>query len=414
MVVPEPKRRGPKPKPRIRARDVRGAKYLRGALDLLRRLRAHRDCPNRKLHFDEYAAYVLLYFFNPIVTSMRGLQQVSTLRKIQRKLGLPRFSLGSFSEARNVFDPALLVPLIEQLAAEAGDLGNHPKLSALDKVLTAVDGTLLDALPKMVWALWLDDEHRAAKMHLEYRILEGVAASATVTEGNGNERTALRERLSAGKLYVLDAGYAEYALLAAIADAKSSFVVRVRTNAVYEVVEERAVSASAQKACVVRRDLLVRLGCADTPALHDRTVRLVELRVRDEQVLLGRKRRCRRPDRKTKTHRKPKAEYTVLVVTDLLDLDAELVAEIYRSRWQIELFFRWFKVVLGAEHLLAHSRNGVTLMVYCALIASLLLTLWTGSKPTKRTFEMICLFLAGWADEDEVVAHIETLGPAVD
>ncbi len=413
MTDPGVPRPGRKRKPRIRARDVRGAKYLRGVLDLLRPLHAHRDCPNRTLHYDEYAAYLLLYFFNPIVTSMRGLQQVSTLRKVHRKLGLPRFSLGSFSEARNVFDPALLVPLIEHLAAEAGDLGDHPELSALDKVLTAVDGTLLRALPKMVWALWVDAEHRAAKMHLEYNILKGVPVSATVTDGNGNERTVLRQRLSAGKLYVLDAGYAEYALLAAIADAESSFVVRVRTNAVYEVVEERAVSASAQRAGV-RRDLLVRLGCADTPALHDRTVRLVELRVRDEQVLLGRKRRRRRTDRKTKTHREPQAEYTVLLATDLLELDVELVTEIYRSRWQIELFFRWFKVVLGAEHLLAHSRNGVTLMVYCALIASLLLTVWTASKPTKRTFEMINLFLAGWADEDELVAHIEKLQPAVD
>lgn len=400
-------------KPTIRARDVRGAKYLRTALDLLRPLHAYGDCSNRKLHYDEYVAYLLLYFFNPIVTSMRGLQQVSTLGKVHRKLGLPRFSLGSFSEARNVFDPELLVPIIGRLAAEAGDLGDHPELSALDKVLTAVDGSLLRALPKMVWALWVDDEHRAAKMHLEYNIPKGVPTGASLTDGNGNERTVLRGRLTDGKLYVLDAGYADYGLLAAVIDAGSSFVVRLRSNAVYEVLEQRPVSASARRAGV-RRDLLVRLGGPSTPALHDRTLRLVEVRVRDEQVLLGRKRRRRRSDRKTKSHREPQAEYTVVLATDLLDLDAEVVAEIYRSRWQIELFFRWFKHVLGAEHLLAQSPNGVTLMVYCALIASLLLTLWTGSKPTKRTFEMISLYLAGWADEDELVAHIEALAPAVD
>lgn len=392
---------------------MRGAKYLKNVLEMLRPLHDHRNCFNRKLHYDEYVAYLLLYFFNPIVTSLRGLQQVSTLRKVHRALGLPRFSLGAFSEARNVFDPDLLVPLIEGLAAEAGDLGDRPELSKLDRVLTAIDGTLLHALPKMVWALWLDDEHRAAKVHLEYNILKGVPTGAAITDGNGNERTVLRERLAAGKLYVLDAGYAEYALLAAIADAESSFVVRVQTKAAYEVVEERAVSPSAHRAGV-RRDVLVRLGGADRPALHDRTVRLVELRVRDEAVLLGRKRRGRRPDRKTKSHRQPRPEYTVLLATDLLDLDVELVTEIYRSRWQIELFFRWFKVVLGAEHLLAQSRNGVTLMVYCALIASLLLTVWTGAKPTKRTFEMISLYLSGWADEDELVAHIERLAPAVD
>jgi len=102
------KKPGPKPRPKLRACDVRGAKYLRGVMDLLRPLRAHRDCPNRKLHFDEYVPYLLLY---SIVASLRGLQQASTLAQTRGRLKLPRFALGSFSEARNVFNPSLLEPL---------------------------------------------------------------------------------------------------------------------------------------------------------------------------------------------------------------------------------------------------------------------------------------------------------------
>jgi len=112
---------GPKPQRKLRSRDIGGAKYLRSATELLRPLRPHKDCPNRRLHFDEYVAYLLLYFFNPIVTSLRGLQQVSTLDKVRRKLKLPRFSLGSFSEARNVFDPSLLEPLIAALVDEVAE-----------------------------------------------------------------------------------------------------------------------------------------------------------------------------------------------------------------------------------------------------------------------------------------------------
>ena len=100
------------------------------------------------------------------------------------------------------------------------------------------------------------------------------------------------------------------------------------------------------------------------------------------------------------------------MLTDLLDLEADLIAEIYRSRWQIEIFFRWFKKILGADHLLSLSRNGVTLVAYCALIASLLVTLWTGRKPTKRTYELICFYFLGWIGEDELVAHLEKLEPA--
>ena len=47
------------------------------------------------------------------------------------------------------------------------------RLQDIDVTVVAVDGTLLKALPKMLWALWLDKDHRAAKMHLEFDILKG-------------------------------------------------------------------------------------------------------------------------------------------------------------------------------------------------------------------------------------------------
>jgi hypothetical protein len=79
----------------------------------------------------------------------------------------------------------------------------------------------------------------------------------------------------------------------------------------------------------------------------------------------------------------------------------------------VELFFRWFKCILGRRHLLAESVNGVTIQVDVALIASLLLSLWVGQKPTKRTFEMLfCFFFAGWATEAELLAHITKLQDA--
>ena len=148
-----PKRRGRKPKPTIKPADVRGAKYLEQILDLLRPLHSHCPDPKRRLHFDEYCAWLLLYFFTPIVDSMRGLQQVSDFKQFKRKLGLGRFSLGSFSEAGNVFDPALLEPIIEQIAGRLDDIEPDERLRNLPRRPTAVDGTLLHALPKMVWAL---------------------------------------------------------------------------------------------------------------------------------------------------------------------------------------------------------------------------------------------------------------------
>src|SRR3990172_5250585 len=91
------------------------------------------------------------------------------------------------------------------------------------------------------------------------------------------------------------------------------------------------------------------------------------------------------------------------------DVEAEVVALLYRYRWRVELFFRWFKCILGCTHWLSTTYQGVTLQVYVAVLASLLVSLWTGRKPTKRTFEMICLFCGGGARGEELPRHIDVL-----
>ena len=101
----------------------------------------------------------------------------------------------------------------------------------------------------------------------------------------------------------------------------------------------------------------------------------------------------------------------LLLATSRLDLDAELIALGYRYRWTVELFFRWLKCILGCRHLLANSRDGVTIQVYLAIIASLLISLWVGRKPTIRTLEMIQFYFMGWATEEELMAHLEKLKP---
>ena len=116
-----------------------------------------------------------------------------------------------------------------------------------------------------------------------------------------------------------------------------------------------------------------------------------------------------RVDPKSKAYRTRKKDSTILLLTDQLDLEVETISLLYRYRWQIELFFRWFKKVLQADHLLSLSENGLTIIMYCGLIASMLLTLWTGKKPTKRTYEMFCLYFMGWAELSDVEAHIARL-----
>lgn len=98
-----------------------------------------------------------------------------------------------------------------------------------------------------------------------------------------------------------------------------------------------------------------------------------------------------------------------VLATNALDLSADLIALAYHHRWQIELFFRWLKCVLGCRHLLSESSTGVPLQVYCAIIAVLLIGLWTGAKPNQRTYEMLCHYFSGWATAEELERHLQQL-----
>ena len=193
--------------------------------------------------------------------------------------------------------------------------------------------------------------------------------------------------LQADRLYVVDRGYVDYSLFAKIIDAGSSLVARVKDNTAFVVQEERPLTDAAQAAGVVRDVVISRLGTSHHKDHLKRPMRLVIVRT---------------TDREGKTTE-------LWLITDRLDLDADLVALAYRYRWTVELFFRWMKCILGARHLIVHSRNGVTLQMYAALIVSLLIVLRVGRKPTKRTFETIQFYLLGWVTEEEFERHLSKL-----
>ncbi len=180
-----------KKKPEIREEDLEGFKYfkvLEPFLEKLHSVGTERDrAGNRKLFFDQYGSLILLYYFNPILTSLRGIQQASELKKVQRVLRCSRASLGSLSEASQVFDAEVLKGVIGELAAQVQPLAAHRDLKGLED-LTAVDGSLLPALPKMAWALWMNEENRAAKMHLVFEVLRGVPRSRSTLGGRGSGR----------------------------------------------------------------------------------------------------------------------------------------------------------------------------------------------------------------------------------
>lgn len=390
-----------KRKDAIEEKDLHGFKHFKLLMPVLERLHedgCRRDkAGNRVLHYDQYAALILLYFFNPVVTSLRGIQQTSELQKVQRLLGCPRAALGSLSEAARVFDPDLLRGVIGDLVERLPPISKNTAFDEIKGILTLVDGTLMPALPRLAEAMWLNDKNRAFKIHTHFELLKAVPVRMDLTDGNGNEREMLEAHLEKDRVYVMDRGYAKFGLFKAILEAGSSFVCRVRDNSVFDVIEERELSKEALEAGLVR-DAVVRFTGEQAVAAGMRPLRIIEIECTPHRKVTGHTSRGG-----------PEQGDTILVATDMLDVPPEVVALIYKHRWAIETFFRFFKHVLGCRHLLSYSTDGISIQVYLGIIACLLIALWTGRKPTLRTYEMICFYFSGLASQEELLAHIEKL-----
>jgi hypothetical protein len=404
----------PKAEP-LKSRDIQGLKYLERLLPLLDQLHevgCQRDrAGNRCLHYDQYCLLILLFLFNPIVRSLRALQQASTLRNVQRKLGCARASLGSLSEAVEVFDPQRLCSIIESLVAEVKPVSDVRR-GHLAHTLIAVDGSVVKTLKSITEAAFMNDKnggsHSGWRFHTHFDVDRHVPTRMEVSpgsnSGHNDEKNRLRTALQADHCYVMDRWFAQYTLWNDIVAAGSSYVCRIRDNSNLDtVLEERPVSGEAAAANVLR-DAIVDLGASkkDREERPNHRVRVILVKTTPHTKRGGRKGGTAGPS----------SDGLLRIATNLLDVPAEVIADIYKHRWTIELFFRFFKHVLGCRHLLSTHRKGIEIQAYCAIIACLLISLWTGRKPTLRTYEMIGMYFGGWASLEELLEHIRRLKPA--
>ncbi len=336
----------------------------------------------RQLTYGRYLSLFLFGLFNPVVESMRGLCGVSELKGVQERVCGARVSAASFSEMQHLLDPNLLREVFTDVMEKT--LSRQPRDTRLAHLnLVAQDGSLWSALPRMAWAEYGVGRHGEAKgvrLHLRFHLLEDKPVDARVTRGKDCERQALRQMCVAGQTNVGDRYYGEdYQLFGEIDQAQAFFVIRIKEDAVVHVEEELPLGEQDQAAGVVRH-AWVHLGARQKS--RSMRLRLVEIRAGDQHLLL----------------------VTNLAVASV---SAEMVSTIYRRRWSIELFFRWIKCILGCRHFFAESPEGVAIQLYLALIAALLFQHYGGRRPNKRNWELIQMYLLGWATAEELVELLQ-------
>jgi Transposase DDE domain len=363
---------------------------------------------NRELHFDDYVLLVLLWMFNPAIDSMRTLQRAAGLEEVRERLNVKRFSLGSFSESCRVFDPALLRQVVEQLAGELHPVGRQAMFKNLPGVIELVDGTALRTLRSVVEAMWLPgtnglDSHRthAWKLHLNFDVDHHVPTSWELTdargEGQSEERSALRRRLKADHTYVMDRGFASFALFNQINSIGSAYVCRVRDNSVLEVQQDRPLGPADREAGVIS-DQVVKMGIGSKPSSRpDHAVRLVCVQITPHR---------KRGKTAGGTSGPASADGVLRIATNLLDVPAHIIAFLYQYRWTLEVFIRFLKQVLGCRHLLSTRREGIEIQIYAAIICCMLVNIVTGKKPDKWMVTLMGLYLNGCASDQDVLREL--------
>jgi hypothetical protein len=335
----------------------------------------------RTLFAEDYFCSYLFAVLNPVITSMRALCHVSHCQKMREVSAAP-FSPAAVSEGQHVFAPAILEKVVRQLAQEnqgRGQGGDARVRQAL-RALTAVDGTVLRAVPRMAWAP-AGGPGTALKLHLHFNVFEQIPVAWPITPGNVSEPKVFAQTVEPGALIVADRNYGhDFAMLAQLRARGLHFVLRLFNNLVLTPVgPDRPLSEADRRAGVVW-DRQVRLGVhGDGPVF-----RVVRVEANGDVFHF---------------------------VTTREDLSAELIGLIYRQRWQIELFFKWIKTILNCRHWLAESPAGVQTQIYCVLIASLLLMLWTGQRPNKRMVESLQWYWTGLATEEDLGTLLQRATP---
>ena len=264
-----------------------------------------------------------------------------------KHLGLPEAPRKSTLAYANEHRPwhlyqAVFHQLYSRLSSE---LAGTPRKFRFRNPLLAVDSSLIDLCSTSFdWARFRRGKG-AAKLHLVLDAQGHLPRYAHISEGRASDLAIARHwQFEPGTILVCDRAYFAYRWFERMCREGVFFVTRPRVYCRYKVLEKRAVPKGSN----IVRDEVIRLG---SPTWRTR----MQSCVRRLEVYL------------------PEKKMTLVLISNLLHLSARTIAEIYRERWQIEVFFRTLKQTLRVKTFVGTSANALKIQIWTALIAMLLL-----------------------------------------
>jgi len=352
-------------------------------LDRLRALPAH---GNRVLHVDQLFLGLLLAFFDPLARALRTIEDHGDFGG---RLDLPRLARSTTSDALAAFDPSCLKPIIDDLRERVPHLSDaDADLSGITQRIIAADGTYLNTLADVAWALHQTRrngrKHGQVRANVQMDVASWTPQVVTISGDDGlSEPAAFAPDLLEGVLYVFDRNFLDFAFLNELLAKGNDFVLRVRDNAPAAAVLERLPLTAADIEAGVIADEIVELTGRGAPPGRFRRVTILA------------------------TNRKGEPE-TIRLLSSLTDpnIAARVIGAIYRQRWQIELFFKWLKTWARMDHLLSTSRQGITFQFYVAVIGVLMMYVQSGHRVSVYALAALSRLARGQCTLDEAMAVI--------
>ena len=295
-----------------------------------------------KMTFDDQLK-ALVYFHLEEHVSAQHLLQVLEENDFARANIAPEQGIkkSSFAEAINSRGLEQLMYIYQNLQTNAVSVlpMEYPDLGDL----IGIDGSLIDACLSMHWADYRKGSKKA-KVHLGFDLNRGIPRKVFLSDGNGAERPFVSMILSPGQTGVTDRGYQAHDRFDQWQEEEKHFVCRIKASTKKTILKTHEIDPHSNIFC----DAVVLLGTSGTNQTQ-KPVRVVGYTVNNIKYW---------------------------VATSRHDLTAEQIALIYKLRWDIEIFFGWWKRHLRVYHLIARSEYGLMVQIISGLITYLLLAIY--------------------------------------
>lgn len=303
----------------------------------------------------------------------QGLRDISNALnddKFSENIGLDSISASQISRKLRSTDPKITQMLLKSTIQETTkEMGFKDPIQSIGRIYLIDSSTISLCLSQYRWADFRKTK-AGVKLHLRLNFFEeGVTPDkAIITPARPSDKTQMDTLVVEDKdaLNVFDRGYVDYEKFDNYCENGTRFVTRLKSNAQIKVDEELPVDPNG----IIKREQYVYLGKENINQMKHR-LRLIE--VQDTQG------------------------EPIIIVTNDFKITAEEIADIYRNRWQIELFFKWIKQHLRIKHFYGLSPWAVenqlfiALMTYCLLLLLKLKTCYRGPLLTIKRLLHTCL-----------------------